>query len=424
MQCLQQTYPEMKIFIYCGEGSHAKDLAAHSKERFNIQVEPTFVPLSLPNRDLLNPSNYPRLTMVRQAIASVRVACTALDELVPEIWIDTTGWAFPYPIIRSLGSRIVAYVHYPTISTDMLERVGKRQAAFNNSSSVASSSLASRIKLIYYQIFAFVYGLCGGFATIAMVNSSWTRGHISKLWWGHHEPALVYPPCDTTSFQALPLDRSLKKIIVASVAQFRPEKNHELQLRALAKTKAQAKLVTDSRLADVIMQLKFIFIGGCRGQEDAERVQKLKSMAQELGLDDSCVEFKLNAPFSDLQKTLGKAIAGIHSMENEHFGISVVEYMASGAIPIAHATAGPKQDIVVPEKILGQLQPTGYLCTTVDEYSRALIKVLSMSHTERLQMAEAGRIRSRRFSDQRFQTDFASAMGPVVQKLTSPGTNR
>lgn len=36
----------------------------------------------------------------------------------------------------------------------------------------------------------------------------------------------------------------------------------------------------------------------------------------------------------DLVTLLGDAIAGIHSMVDEHFGISVVEYMAAGAIPI------------------------------------------------------------------------------------------
>jgi hypothetical protein len=36
----------------------------------------------------------------------------------------------------------------------------------------------------------------------------------------------------------------------------------------------------------------------------------------------------------DLVKLLGGAIAGLHSMVDEHFGISVVEYMAAGAIPI------------------------------------------------------------------------------------------
>ncbi len=33
-------------------------------------------------------------------------------------------------------------------------------------------------------------------------------------------------------------------------------------------------------------------------------------------------------------KLLGGAIAGLHTMTDEHFGISVVEYMAAGAVVI------------------------------------------------------------------------------------------
>jgi alpha-1,2-mannosyltransferase len=63
-----------------------------------------------------------------------------------------------------------------------------------------------------------------------MVNSSWTRRHISELWWRWGEPERVYPPCDTQALLALPLDRRLKRVYLISVAQFRPEKDHAMQV--------------------------------------------------------------------------------------------------------------------------------------------------------------------------------------------------
>ena len=69
---------------------------------------------------------------------------------------------------------------------------------------------------------------------VSIVNSSWTAGHIRQLWWRLKAPTVIFPPCNTLALQQLQLDRKLKRLYLISVAQFRPEKNHRLQLEAFA----------------------------------------------------------------------------------------------------------------------------------------------------------------------------------------------
>ena len=57
----------------------------------------------------------------------------ALMRFVPDIYIDSMGYAFTYPLFRYLASiPIFTYVHYPTISTDMLEQIRDRRPTYNN----------------------------------------------------------------------------------------------------------------------------------------------------------------------------------------------------------------------------------------------------------------------------------------------------
>jgi len=56
--------------------------------------------------------------MILQCLASVLVGLECLLRYTPDVYIDTTGAAFSYPAATFLaGCQVIAYVHYPIIST-------------------------------------------------------------------------------------------------------------------------------------------------------------------------------------------------------------------------------------------------------------------------------------------------------------------
>lgn len=76
-----------------------------------------FVNLNL--RFLVNGSLYSHLTLLGQAIGSMILVLEAIFKNNKfDIFIDTMGYAFTYPIVKIFNSnaKIVAYTHYPTIS--------------------------------------------------------------------------------------------------------------------------------------------------------------------------------------------------------------------------------------------------------------------------------------------------------------------
>lgn len=78
------------------------------------------------------------------------VVIDGLKQFVPDIFFDTTGLAFTYPVVKVLtGSKILSYTHYPTISTDMLQRVREKRTTYNNDAFVSNSTTVSTLKLMY-----------------------------------------------------------------------------------------------------------------------------------------------------------------------------------------------------------------------------------------------------------------------------------
>ncbi len=59
------------------------------------------------------------------------------------------GYAFTFQVVTILGRVPVgAYVHYPTISTDMLARVRSRKNWHTNATAISSSTILSNAKLL------------------------------------------------------------------------------------------------------------------------------------------------------------------------------------------------------------------------------------------------------------------------------------
>ena len=60
--------------------------------------------------------------------------------------------------------------------------------------------------MVYYCLFALLYGMAGSCCDVVMVNSSWTLGHVLALWRSPNRTSVVYPPCDVTAFLDIQLD--------------------------------------------------------------------------------------------------------------------------------------------------------------------------------------------------------------------------
>src|SRR2546426_9894797 len=54
------------------------------------------------------------------------------------------------------------------------------------------------------------------------------------------------------------------------------------------------------------------------------------------------VSFTLS-PLRKAKDLLGRAMAYVHCAENEHFGITIVEAMAAGCVPVVHDSGGPRE---------------------------------------------------------------------------------
>ena len=387
IKATQERYPKVICVVYTGDHDLSKTtILERVSKRFDIHLHhPTVSFLYLNTRHLVVASSWPHFTLLGQALGSLFMAYDALSLMVPDIFVDTMGYAFSTAFCKTFFPEIPtgAYVHYPFIGTHMVDSLTSDSGQGINAG--AGKGLRGYAKTLYWKMLVGLYVLAGRSLDVIMTNSSWTKAHIAHLWAPYRQSQqkpgieVVFPPVAVEEIiDAVPLEGPgvvprEKKLVY--IAQFRPEKNHELILQSFAKmTYSKKPSTSDAQL---------ILIGSVRDSDDETLVYKLRLLARELKIEDA-VEFRTkDVSWSEILDWLRRAWVGVNGMWCEHFGIGVVEYQAAGLISVVNDSGGPKQDIVVDVEggSTGMFSISFLLHPIQEEFSNSPFCILSIGTT-------------------------------------------
>jgi len=159
---------------------------------------------------------------------------------------------------------------------------------------------------------------------IIIANSNYTAEEIKKN--SGKETTILYPPVPSVFFNNNPkiLTKTKRKTLVVTISRFSPDKKLE-------------KIPYIASLTDKDVQ--FAIIGRVHYKKTLLSLQKL---TEKLGLNDR-VLFFTDISRIEMRRLLEDAKIYLHTREYEHFGISVVEAMAMGCVPIVHDSGGTRE---------------------------------------------------------------------------------
>lgn len=221
---------------------------------------------------------------------------------------------------------------------------------------------------------------------LIIYNSLFTKEHAKKNW--PISSKIIYPPVDVNNIKVLP-----KKKYIISVGRFfgyLKNKKHELLINTFKK-------IYENNLKDWSLHL----VGGM-GDGDKQYLEKLKKIAENLP-----IKFYPNLGYDELMKLYGDSSIYWHAQgfgeedptKMEHFGITTVEAMVGGCVPVVIGKGG-QTEIVEDGK-------SGLLWNRLDELEN-LTQKLALDQNLWKKLSQGAKKRSKLFSKERFVKEILS----------------
>ncbi|KAG2098234.1 uncharacterized protein F5147DRAFT_656124 [Suillus discolor] len=180
-------------------------------------------------RHLVEDATWPHFTLLGQSLGSMFLTWEALSQVIPDLYIDSMGYAFTF--------YIAAWITKGSIPMDY-GYAGPCEGQKGGSYQLQRCRRLVGIEPWEDVVLPFpnISLLLGALPPFIMANSSWTKNHVDAILL-HSDPVMnskklhansaskkpeakiVYLPCDTREMAQLPLDE--RERIILSIAQFR-----------------------------------------------------------------------------------------------------------------------------------------------------------------------------------------------------------
>lgn len=374
----------------CGGGERLSLATMHAV--FKIGAEFDITTYELPDKKRLQESFGDYFSNIVQKAGSVNILQSALDhhqsaspkQQKYDVVINTHVDALPHYL--DSYSKIICYCHFPTAIAhieSMNEDYLRETRTFNAWESSRGNGYSMDKKKIYFQRLLESYSKVIENSTV-LTNSEFSKKAIYERL--GVSAKVLYPPVETRKFRSVASSKDRDNIILV-LCRIVPYKTVENAISI-------AKILKQNKVGE-----KMIIIGNMYDDDYITRnyYTELIKMVRQAQLDEF-VSFQINLPLDIVIENMRKSSIYLHTQAAEHFGMSTVEAMSAGLIPIVPGKGGHAEFV-----------PRKYHFNTIEKAARIISGALSTPMSERLRMSQLA---------DRFSTEnYLNSLQSIVKSL-------
>ena len=231
--------------------------------------------------------------------------------------------------------------------------------------------------------------------TTVLTNSNFSKRAIEQRYGPTVKPAVIYPPVDVERFCKIALRSGGRENMILVISRFSPDKQLENTIEI-------GKILINELKIDA----KIILVGNI-ATEDHQYLEELKRLIGEYNLDNNFT-VKVGISFEHLLELMRKSKVYLHPLAGEPFGISIVEAMSAGLIPVVPDEGGYTEFV-----------PEYYQFHTHQQAADIIGKILIASdnnmQAERTQLSES----VSKFSTESYKAGLRKVIEPLLSSKSS-----